>query len=79
MLRAALAGCGLAYVPQDMVRALVDDGRLVQVLEDWCQSFPGYYLYYPSRRQASAALTLVVEAMVRRLLLGGKASLSALI
>lgn len=46
-----------------MLRALVDEGRLVQVLEDWCPSFPGYHLYYPSRRQASAALTLVVDAL----------------
>lgn len=63
MLRAALAGFGLAYLPEDMVRASVDEGRLIQVLEDWCPTYPGYHLYYPSRRQSSAAMKLVVDAL----------------
>lgn len=60
---AVLAGLGLAYMPQDQVTAHLADGRLVQVLEDWCPPFPGYHLYYPSRRQATPAFSLVVEAL----------------
>ena len=63
ILRAALAGFGLAYVPEDMVREHLAEGRLKRVLEDWCPMFPGYHLYYPSRRQSSPALTLLVNAL----------------
>jgi DNA-binding transcriptional LysR family regulator len=62
-LRAALAGYGLAYVPEDMVDDHVKDGTLLRVLREWCPSFPGYHLYYPSRRQSSPAFTLVVDAL----------------
>jgi DNA-binding transcriptional LysR family regulator len=62
-LRAALAGHGLAYVPLDMAVEHLADGSLIEVLEDWSPSFPGYHLYYPNRRQSSAAFTLVVEAL----------------
>ncbi|EJC79595.1 transcriptional regulator [Rhizobium leguminosarum bv. trifolii WSM2297] len=65
-LNAALAGAGLAYLPEDAVQAHLADGRLVRVLEDWCPPFPGYHLYYPSRRHASAAFTLVVDALRHR-------------
>lgn len=60
---AALAGFGIGYVPDDLVEAHVSAGRLVRVLEDWCTPFPGYHLYYPSRRQASQAFGLVVDAL----------------
>lgn len=63
ILRAALAGYGLAYLPQDMVEQYVTEGTLVSVLEDWCPQFPGYHLYYPSRRQSSPAFKLVVDAL----------------
>jgi DNA-binding transcriptional LysR family regulator len=63
ILVAALAGFGLAYLPEDMVREHVEAGRLRQVLEHWCPSFQGYHLYYPSRRQASPAFALLVEAL----------------
>jgi DNA-binding transcriptional LysR family regulator len=63
MLTAALEGYGLAYVPEDMVLQYVAEGRLVQVLEDWCPNFPGYHLYYPSRRQQSPVFALVVNAL----------------
>jgi len=63
MLNAALAGLGLAYLPEDMVRPAIDAGRLQSVLEDWSPSFPGYHLYYPSRRQSARALALVVDAL----------------
>lgn len=62
-LNAVLAGLGLAYLPEDAVQAHLADGRLVRVLEDWCPPFPGYHLYYPSRRHASPAFALVVDAL----------------
>jgi DNA-binding transcriptional LysR family regulator len=63
MLDAALAGIGLAYVPEDSVRACLADGRLIQVLADWCPPYPGYHLYYPSRRQPTPAFTLLVNTL----------------
>ena len=63
ILRAALAGGGVAYLPEDMVLDAVADGRLQRVLEDWCEPFEGYYAYYPSRRQSSRALRVVVDAL----------------
>ena len=63
VVEAAAAGFGLACVPEDHALRLVAEGRLVRVLEDWCPPFPGYHLYYPSRRQASPAFALVVEAL----------------
>jgi DNA-binding transcriptional LysR family regulator len=62
-LQAALDGAGLATLPDDMVLEHVAAGRLVRVLEDWCPTYPGYHLYYPSRRQASPAFALVLEAL----------------
>jgi DNA-binding transcriptional LysR family regulator len=61
-LRAALAGFGLAFLPEDMVAEHVAEGRLVSLLDDWCQTFPGYHVYYPSR-QSSKALQLVIDAL----------------
>jgi DNA-binding transcriptional LysR family regulator len=64
ILAAALDGFGVAYLPEDdMLLEHVHAGRLVRVLEDWCPPFPGYHLYYPSRRQPSPAFALVVEAL----------------
>ncbi len=63
IVRAALAGYGLAYVPEDMVLEDIAAGRLVRVLEDWCSPYPGYHLYYPSRRQSSGALRVIVDAL----------------
>ena len=63
MLNAALAGFGLAYLPQDLAQPHLAKGRLERVLEDWCPPFPGYHLYYPSRRQSSPAFALLVEAL----------------
>ena len=63
MLNAALAGLGLAYVPQDLAQPHLDTGLLTRVLEDWCPPFPGYHLYYPSRRQGSPAFALLVDAL----------------
>ena len=63
MLNAALAGFGLAYVPEDMAEPHLAKRRLKRVLEDWCAPFPGYHLYYPSRRQSSPAFALLVDAL----------------
>jgi DNA-binding transcriptional LysR family regulator len=63
MLNAALAGFGLAYVPEDLARPHLGQGRLKRVLEDWCPPFPGYHLYYPSRRHSSPAFALLVDAL----------------
>ena len=65
-LNAALAGLGLAYVPEGMVQNHIAKGRLRRVLEDWCQPYSGYHLFYPSRRQSSAAFSLVVDALRHR-------------
>jgi len=63
MLNAALAGFGLAYVPEDLAQPHVAKGRLKRVLEDWCQPYSGYHLYYPSRRQATPAFALLVKTL----------------
>lgn len=63
LLHAALDGVGLSYIPQDLVAPHIAAGRLVQVLQDWCPPFAGFHLYYPSRRQASPAFALLLEAL----------------
>lgn len=66
VLDAALAGFGLAYVPEDLARPHIAEGRLERVLDEWCPPWPGYHLYYPSRRQSSPAFALLVEALRHR-------------
>ncbi|MFL6858378.1 MAG: LysR family transcriptional regulator [Allosphingosinicella sp.] len=66
ILDAAIAGFGLAFLPEDQVLGAVADGRLVRVLEDWTPPFPGYHLYYASRRQPSPAFALLLDALRRR-------------
>jgi DNA-binding transcriptional LysR family regulator len=63
MLRAALGGFGLAYVPEDLAQPHLAEGHLDRVLDDWCPPFPGYHLYYPSRRQSSPAFALLVDVL----------------
>jgi len=63
MRQAALDGFGLAYLPEDQVDTAIAEGKLVRVLADWCPPRPAYHLYYPSRRQHSAAFALVIEAL----------------
>ena len=70
MLNAALSGFGLTSVPEGLVQPHIAKGRLKRVLEDWCPPFSGYHLWYPSRRQSSAAFALVVEALPYRRSLG---------
>ncbi|MEB6337000.1 LysR family transcriptional regulator [Serratia rhizosphaerae] len=60
---AVLSGFGLACVPEDLVQEQVASGELVQVLQEWCPSFPGYYLYYPSRKQHPPAFALMIDAL----------------
>jgi DNA-binding transcriptional LysR family regulator len=60
---AALAGFGLACLPDAELTGPLAEGRLIRVLEDWCPPFPGYNLYYPSRRQLSPAFGLIVQAL----------------
>ena len=62
-LASALDGLGLAYMPEDQALSHIADGRLIRVLEDWCPRFPGYHLYYPSRRHSSPAFALLVDAL----------------
>jgi DNA-binding transcriptional LysR family regulator len=63
IVRAAIDGLGLACVLEDVVAEEMAAGRLIRVLGDWCPPFAGYHLYYPSRRQPSAAFALIVEAL----------------
>ena len=61
--QAAIDGAGIAYLPEHYVRSDIDGERLVRLLGDWSPPFPGYHLYYPSRRQQSPAFALFVEAL----------------
>jgi DNA-binding transcriptional LysR family regulator len=60
---AALAGLGMAHLPEEEFAPHLQQGRLVRALEDWCPAFPGYHLYYPSRRQPTAVFSLILEAL----------------
>lgn len=66
IVEAALAGFGIAFLPEDEFGDHIAEGRLIRVLEPWCLPFPGYYLYYPSRKQPSPAFSLVVDALRMR-------------
>mgnify|MGYP000069407988 CR=1 FL=1 len=63
ILRAAIAGWGLAYLPADMAKEEIACGKLISVLDDWCQPYPGYHLYYPKSRQAPPAFSLLVDCL----------------
>jgi DNA-binding transcriptional LysR family regulator len=66
MIQAALDGMGLAFVNADTVATYVAEGSLKCVMKDWCPNFPGYHAYYPSRRQASRAFSIIVDALKHR-------------
>jgi DNA-binding transcriptional LysR family regulator len=66
MLDAALAGFGLAYIPEGLALPHIAKRRLRRVLDDWCPAYPGYHLYYPSRRQSAPAFALLVDALRHR-------------
>lgn len=61
--RAALDDVGLAYMSEEHAAPHLAEGTLVRVLESWCQPFPGFFLYYPSRRQQPAALSALIETL----------------
>jgi DNA-binding transcriptional LysR family regulator len=63
LLRAAIDGVGIAFVSDERVASQLESGELIRVLDDWCQPFPGFFLYYPSRRQQPAALTALIGAL----------------
>ena len=63
ILKAALDGAGLGFLPEEMAGEHVRAGRLVSVMEDWCPLWPGLHAYYPSRRNSSRALALVIDAI----------------
>lgn len=63
IVKAGLAGLGLIFIMEDLAAPLIAEGRLTPVLEDWSPPFPGYHLYYPSRRQPTSAFALLVEAL----------------
>jgi DNA-binding transcriptional LysR family regulator len=63
MLNAALAGLGVAYVPEGLAQTHLANARLKRVLEDWCLPYSGYHLFYPSRRQPTPAFSLLVEVL----------------
>lgn len=63
---AALDGLGIAYLLEDDLLPHIESSKLIRILEDWCPPFPGYHLYYPSRRQPTPAFTLVLEALKRK-------------
>jgi DNA-binding transcriptional LysR family regulator len=66
MLNAALSGSGLAFLPEMMTQPHVDAGRLRRVMDDCCVPFPPLYAYYPSHRNSSRALRLVIDAIRHR-------------
>jgi DNA-binding transcriptional LysR family regulator len=66
MLAAARAGRGIAFVIEDQAEGDLAEGALVRVLEDWCEPFEGYHLYFPSRRQQSPPLALLIETLRHR-------------
>jgi DNA-binding transcriptional LysR family regulator len=63
VIRAAIEGAGLAYMSEEHAAPHLASGALVQVLEDWCQPYPGFFLYYPSRRQQPAALSALISVL----------------
>lgn len=63
VFQGALQGVGLAFVMEDEIAQYLADGRLLRVLQDWCQHFPGFFIYYPSRRHQTAALTALVSLL----------------
>ena len=63
VIRAVLEGAGIGTAMEEGLKGLIAQGRLVQVLKDWCPAFPGYFLYYPSRRNQPAALAALIHAL----------------
>lgn len=62
-LDAAIAGLGVAYLPEELAEPYLRSGHLVRLLDDWCPMWPGLHLYYPSRRQPTGAMSLLIAAL----------------
>ena len=54
LVAAAIEGFGILYILEDLVAAPIADGRLIRLLEPWCEPFAGYHLYYPDRKGTTA-------------------------
>nr|WP_174506066.1 LysR family transcriptional regulator [Acinetobacter sp. Marseille-Q1620] len=67
MIRAALDGLGIAFSLEEQVMPYLESGHLESVLSDWCVSFPGFYLYYPSHRNHPAALKAVIDYFIQKI------------
>ncbi|MES0019887.1 LysR family transcriptional regulator [Mesorhizobium sp. M0036] len=67
MIEAATSGFGIGYVPENLVSHHIAEGRLRLVLDDWSPPFAGYHLYYPSRRQLSPAMAVIIDALRHRI------------
>jgi DNA-binding transcriptional LysR family regulator len=63
VIRGAIEGVGLAFVAEQEIATELADGRLIRVLQDWCQPYPGFFIYYPSRRQQTAAFSALVNIL----------------
>jgi DNA-binding transcriptional LysR family regulator len=63
VIQAVLDGVGIGTAMEDSLKDLIAEGRLIQILRDWCPSFPGYFLYYPSRRNQPAALAALIDTL----------------
>jgi len=63
VIQAVLNGVGVGAAMEETLKGLIADGRLLQVLKDWCPTFPGYFLYYPSRRNQPAALAALIDTL----------------
>ena len=63
MANAAVSGCGLAFLTEDLAAPYLADGRLVSVMQNWCPKFLGLHAYYPSRRYASRALSAIIDTI----------------
>ena len=63
VIQAVLDGVGIGTAMEDSLTELIAEGRLIHVLRDWCPSFPGYFLYYPSRRNQPAGLAALIDSL----------------
>jgi len=63
VIQAVLNGVGIGTAMEESLAKMIADGRLIQVLKDWCPTFPGYFLYYPSRRNQPAALAALINTL----------------
>jgi DNA-binding transcriptional LysR family regulator len=63
VIQAVLSGVGIGTAMEDSLEGLISQRRLIQVLKDWCPTFPGYFLYYPSRRNHPAALSALIQTL----------------